>query len=212
MNDINNDNKIIKPYIVGIGCKALTGKDTFIDMLNDELTSLNYFCLKYSLANPLKEELNEFLLNNFNISAFTQNSAEKEIVRGIMVEVGKTHRKLTAGRHFTRMADFVREMNSFVDFFLVPDIRFAEYGDDEVDWLKKNNGYFIYLDRILDDGSIVQPANDTERINSRNIIKKYRDYYHYYLWNSFSNDFYKNQGKNLVKRTAQDILKYFNLI
>lgn len=212
--NITMNNK--KPYIIGCGCIARTGKDTFMDMLKKELERMRFSCMKYSLANPLKDEVNSFLINYFNISAYTQDDKEKDIIRDILVVVGKAHRRQSKGRYFTYIADsFIKQQQTVPDFVLIPDIRYAESeysGTDEVDWLIENNGYFVLLDRLLDDGSYVVPINSDEKRNSERIKVVYEDYYHYHVWKTFSNPQNIEEGNVLVRNVAADILRYFRVV
>lgn len=124
---------------------------------------------KRSLAIPLKEECDKFLKKIFNISAFTEDDIEKNIIRPILVAVGKAHRVQTQGQYFTEaLVEWVRsqEFGIDLDFVVVPDVRYAtEYANDELQFFKSLNSFIINVE-ILVDGKILPPANFDEENNS----------------------------------------------
>ena len=158
--------------IIGIGGNATSGKDSLYDCLNKILEKHKIETDRIALADPLKTEINDFTKNHYGISAFTKNPKEKDIIRPLMVVHGKIKRMMTNGRYFTEIAS-PRVESNYNDGILsiCSDIRYMSYEEDEVSWLRKNNGVLIFVERINSDGSIVPPANNDETINNEKIKK-----------------------------------------
>jgi len=172
---------------IGIGGVARSGKDTLSRLLARELESLGNSCSILSLADPLKQELDDFCYENFGITATTDKTEEKLIIRDLLVGYGAAKRKLTEGRYFTEEADR-RMLHSKRDVVIIPDMRYDEYEKDEVHWLKQEHGgVLIHLSRFefdvieeLEDGnwtglngrSFVKPANAHEEANDPRLSEK----------------------------------------
>ena len=170
----------MKKLIIGIGGVARSGKDTFAKLLESELRSLKYSCKFLALAEPLKQDVDDFCWNNFGISAFTDKTEEKHIIRDLMVGFGSGKRKISEGKYFTRLAESKID-TCFSDIVIVTDIRFDEFEEDEVFWLKeKMNGVLTHVSRFdfavveenkegemkgLNKRTFIEPANDHERSN-----------------------------------------------
>ena len=72
---------MIFPNIVGVAGYARTGKDTFGGILVEELGKIGLRAKKLSLAYELKSDLDCFLSDKFGISAFTEDTKEKNFIR-----------------------------------------------------------------------------------------------------------------------------------
>jgi len=197
--------KRMQTNIIAIGCAARVGKDSLAKILEKKLKSHGFSVIRYSLATPLKQECDEFLLKNFHISAFTENDYEKDIIRPILVAVGGAHRKQTEGTYFTKLASKFIEDNPN-NFCIIPDLRYAFFPDDEITWLKRNNGMFIYLDRKDKFGNLTPPANKDEEENS---IKLSQLADIRFEWNDFCED--KKYAEAQTEGLDREILEYFDL-
>jgi hypothetical protein len=152
------DKKIKK--IIGIAGNALVGKDTLCDSMLKILKANNIDCVRKSIAgDKVRADLKDFCVNNFQIDPESCSPFEKSLIRPLMVEYGRIQRKITNGRYF---------IDSFIDeesVVIVPDIRYCEYTNDELFWIKEEKkGYLIFLER---DG--ILPANKYEEINNEKI-------------------------------------------
>ena len=78
--------------IIGISGYARTGKDTFGISLQRILKTYKINCELIAFANVLKEDLDGFLLDKFNISAFTKKDEEKFLIRPMLVAYGESKR------------------------------------------------------------------------------------------------------------------------
>jgi hypothetical protein len=159
--------------MIGISGAARSGKDTLCRSLIREFQKINKQAVRKSLAGDIiKNDLNILTQSKLNLNCFTENTKEKELLRPLMVEYGKLMRNKTEGRYFTN--NFLPESNKIN---IIPDIRYAEYENDEIYWLKDEmNGFLIFLER---EG--IDSANETEEENNKKIKIKS----HLYLkWDS----------------------------
>lgn len=151
---------------IGIAGAARSGKDTLCKGLISYFNSLNIQATRRSIAgDTVKSDLKDLLSEKFNINSFTEDFDEKESIRPLLVEYGKLQRLKSKGRYFIEKFEFTPE---YVN--IIPDIRYVEYPEDEVNWLKNQvNGLLIFIRR-----KGVFDANDTEKVNNK-IIKNYAD-------------------------------------
>lgn len=156
--------------VIGISAHAArSGKDTFAKCLQIILLEKGYKVAIRSLASPLKVSLEKFVMENFSIDINNCTDEEKNLIRPLLVAYGGAKRKQTKGRFWTNLmqAEISNLKQKGYDYVIIPDIRYSEYGGDEVDWLKKeNSGSLFYLKLQKEDGSYVEPPNDDEARNS----------------------------------------------
>ena len=179
--------KKIKP--VGIGGVARAGKDTLFKLLERNLENV-IPVKRIALADELKSELDPFLIEKFGISAFTSNTEEKERIRPLLVAYAKIKRTASQGTYWTSKIDSkVKECISSGVLPIITDIRYFEYQDDEVSWLRSFDGILIHLTRIDKNGHFILPANSEEEANDPKINKAAELCV---VWNSSSNDLFKD--------------------
>jgi hypothetical protein len=152
---------------IGIAGAARSGKDTLCRALIRQLKEHKMDSIRKSIAgDAVKADLKNLLLDKFSINSFTENSEQKEFMRPLLVEYGKMQRNKTKGRYF--IDGFIPESNVVN---ILPDIRYVEYPEDEVYWLKNEvKGLLIFIKR-----QGIEDANDTEKVNNR-IISSMADY------------------------------------
>jgi hypothetical protein len=152
---------------IGIAGAARAGKDTLCRALIRQLKEHKMDAVRKSIAgDAVKTDLKHLLLEKFNLNSFTENSEQKEFMRPLLVEYGKMQRNKTQGRYF--VDGFVPETDVVN---ILPDIRYVEYPEDEVYWLKNEvKGLLIFIKR-----QNIEDANDTEKVNNR-IISNMADY------------------------------------
>jgi len=152
---------------IGIAGAARAGKDTLCRALIREFARIKMDAVRKSIAgDQVKSDLFDVLMDHFNLDSFTENSEEKEFMRPLLVEYGKMQRKKTEGRYFIdRFEPKLNVVN------ILPDIRYVEYPNDEVYWLKNEaKGLLIFVER-----KGIYDANDTEKVNNT-IIRNLADY------------------------------------
>lgn len=187
----------MKTKVIGISGVARAGKDTFASILINELNALGKTVDKFAFADALKQDCDSFCKEKLGISAFTQKTEEKLLIRPLLVWYGDAKRKQTNGRYWVDIIDKqVRASNA--DFCIVTDVRYDFYPKDEINWVKGEcDGVVVHVSRYSWDGLwevadnkirtmphtilpdskfrhkvFVQPANDHERENDPKVKAK----------------------------------------
>ncbi len=146
--------------ILGVSGVAGAGKDTFCNLLGGILGPI----YRHSLADKLKWELYPFLVANVGISPFTENREDKTLIRDFLVTYARIKRFQTKGKYFTRLIEKDVLASAGLGLVVIPDIRYDQYEEDEVHWLKGLGGKLVHITRIDGMGNI-QPANQDEAVN-----------------------------------------------
>lgn len=130
--------------LIGISGLARSGKDSFFELSKPLLKSKSFKFKRYAFADALKEECDSFLIKNTGISAFTENSKEKEIIRPLLVVYG-THirRKMDKNCWISKIENRVKDSISSKEFVFITDVRFK----NEIDWVHKLGGVSIHVSR-----------------------------------------------------------------
>lgn len=160
----------LSPFCIGICGVARSGKDTMVKCIESLFPQLQ--CSQIALAQPLKEDMDGFLKARFGISAYTNNPEEKAIIRPLLVEYGRLKRTITKGAYFTNLAQQkVNDcwLNNKIP--IISDIRYAQYENDEAQFIKRNNGFLIHVTRINENGQEVKAPNKDERENNPKLKK-----------------------------------------
>ena len=96
------------------------------------------------------------------ISSFTQDDEEKKIIRPFLVFWGtEIRRKLTPNIWVDKVSNSLKDN----EVAIITDLRF----ENELEWVKQNDGKIIYISRIGEDGKIIPPANSYEEVNNVSI-------------------------------------------
>lgn len=179
----------INKNIIAIGGNARSGKDTLGKNLVYILKEYGINAKTYSFANQLKQETDEFLQKTLGISAFTENDDEKSIIRPFLVFWGTEVRRKNDDLVWVKQLEDSLLPNEVA---IITDLRFP----NELKWVRDNEGQVIFLSRILEDGSLVTPANDYELKNN---IKISEEADNNFTWFSSDND-------DLLKSLANEVL------
>jgi hypothetical protein len=190
---------------IGIAGVARSGKDS-LALEIETLIKLHKVQEVYrtSLAQPLKEDCKDFISQYLGLNVFTDNNEEKAIFREFLVWYGKVKRQQTEGKYWTDLLD--QRVEKFQpDVCIVPDIRYQQYEQDEVSWLKaKPNNILIHLQRVAINGEIVPPANMDETIND-SIIQNSADYK--ILWPTFTDENKQENMKEFAEKAFNTVIK-----
>lgn len=161
--------------MIGISGIAGAGKDLFCKLLLKEIQGT-----RIALADPLKEETRGFILQKYAIDILNCSLEDKNKVRNLLVFYGGIKRYETKGQYWTDKAQ--KKVDACKGVPVVTDIRYAEYENDEVNWVKgKNKGILIHLRKYCEietmDSSQVKriyfdPPNEDERRNDPKLIEK----------------------------------------
>lgn len=159
---------------IGVGGLARTGKNLFCDIATKQLMD-NYGlrAKTYALAYALKKECEPFVKEKLGLDVFSEKTEDKNIFRPMLVWYADVKRKQTKGRHWLELLEkhieidtnLEKDSGKPVDVVLISDIRFAEYGNDEVHWIKNElNGKLIHLSKYTwgfpTDGRYIKVIND----------------------------------------------------
>ena len=167
--------------IIGISGVAGCGKDTFYSLLSQSLP-----CSKFSLADELKKEVQQWCRMHYGIDSVTCSREEKELIREFLVYHGTAKRRASEGRHWIdKLNDSIINDKSG-NYKIITDIRYDEYENDEVSWLKNElNGILIHVSMYSESGAFTPrigewdtprnfkpPANKEESRNDPKIKEK----------------------------------------
>ncbi len=141
-----------KPIVIGVSGMARAGKDTFVKIARKILKENGYTSDKLAFADALKSDIDEWLIEKYGISAWTDNTEEKNIIRSFLVAHGCGKRIQTQGKYWIDKID--DKIRSFIysasypqntiskHVIFISDCRFP----NEVDWVhNKWNGWLIHL-------------------------------------------------------------------
>ena len=147
----------LEKKIIGVGGNARSGKDTLASNLVSILAELNIKAEKVSFANALRQSVDDFLLRELGISAFTEDKKEKDIIRPFLV---------FWGTDIMRRRDedvWVKKLQSSLkenQVNIISDLRFT----NELDWIQNNNGVSVMLSRPN-----ANPANKYEEEENKKL-------------------------------------------
>ena len=143
----------MKPKIIAISGLAGDGKDSVCKILKNYFTKHSGYKFKrIALADQLKVECYETCMDLFRIDPINCGRVEKEKIRDFLVFYGKIMRSKSKGTHWTSEAlKRIEKVNSGNDIFCIPDIRYAFYPYDECQWIKKNEGVHIHVQKFTID-------------------------------------------------------------
>ena len=163
--------------VIGLSGVAGCGKDTFFNVLSEGMS-----VKRVSLADSLKEEVNDWTLRHYGIDAIACSREDKEKIRSFLVYHAGMKRDRSNGSHWIELAS-KRITKNHPDYTtVITDIRFDEYENDEVSWLQNElGGKLVHLklwQGVSDSNEGVQhrkykePANDAEAENDPKLIAK----------------------------------------
>ena len=143
--------------LIGISGYARSGKDTFGISLQRILKTYKINCELDAFANVLKKDLDPFLLDKFNISAFTKDDSEKFLIRPMLVAYGESKRNQNPNYWIEQIKE--KSKNKLT---IITDVRY----ENEAKWIIDDGGFLIHLNRQKSDGSYVDAPNPQEAQNN----------------------------------------------
>lgn len=162
---MNTDN-----LYIGIAGFARSGKDSLAKALRLALGKRGIISVRVALADDLKRDIKDFIYSKLGIDVFTASGKDKELIRPLLVEYGRAKRIQTNGKYWTSRLDSIVDATDIPDgsAVIIPDIRYAEYQEDELGWLTSKKRYlFIHIQR---EG--IQPPNKDEEANNDTLRAK----------------------------------------
>ena len=146
--------------VIAISGLAQAGKDTFCRLLINKFEKRGIKAERFALADELKEKINPFLVQNFNINIFDCTIQQKELVRPLLVTFGKIKRIQSEGKYWTNLLQN-QIMESKATVAIITDVRYDEYSEDEIFWSKnKMKAPLVYISR-----NGIKPPNKEEMEN-----------------------------------------------
>lgn len=170
----------MKKIFIGISGTARSGKDTFCAIAKKQLENRGLSVKKMALADELKHDLRDFIYEKMGMDVYTQITSEKDIIRPLLVGYGDSMRKRTQGRYWIeKVNQRIKEDDS--DVIIVTDVRFDEFENDEINWMKNElDGTVIHVSKynviykVTGESvkSFTPPANDHEARNDPRLKEK----------------------------------------
>lgn len=188
--------------MIGISGLARSGKDTLANNFSEiifEDWGLNVKI--FSFADEIKKQADNFIKNNYKLSAFSEDTQEKEIIRDFLVCHGETMKKIYGN---TIWADIVIKKIKETDgkfFPIITDVRF----DFEAKRVKEVDGQVVHIQKIGN-----KPPNDIEAKNDP-LVKEESDLSH--CWGVYEPDQMKlckdhaNLLWQMLKETHEELWK-----
>jgi len=170
----------MKQKIIGLTGFARSGKDSFYKIASEILKEeYNLKSMRYALADALKADTKNFIYDKVGLDVYTDNPDEKSIFRPLLVAYGKCKRVQSKGTYWTSLLQNKIELDTESDVVFVTDIRYAEYEQDEVQWIKNvMGGDLIHITKYEEDGFggklYIKPPNDDEAKNDP-VIRSHAD-------------------------------------
>lgn len=171
--------------IIGLSGYAGCGKDLFFNLFREEVHKLNKSSVaRVALADPLKEEVRDTLLQIKGIDPTCCSRDQKDSIRDTLVFYGLQKRAETKGRYWINKATRrIDELSEKFDFICVTDVRFNRFIRDEVPWIREElEGKLLVIKQFVYEPDLTQvntiyqkPPNNVEEINMLN-VEKYADY------------------------------------
>jgi len=167
--------------IIGLSGLAGSGKDSFFQILSEKMG-----CSRISLGDSLKSHIKEECIKKYNIDPTSCSRDEKEIIRPFLVSWARKKREESGGRFWINSVE--GEINKIISQkknVVITDIRYTEYLNDELYWLKRELGgilvhislYEWYTD--VDEGAKVkmflEAPNEDEKRNDP-VLRENADY------------------------------------
>jgi len=150
-----NSTNRFKHKIIGISGNARSGKDTLGRNMVSILSDSGIKAKTFSFAHELKKSVDGFLIEQLGISAFTEDSDEKKIIRPFLVNWGTEIMRKKDSEHWIKS---IEKKLSEDCVNIITDVRF----ENELDWVKEKDGLSVFLSR---EG--VSPANSYEEENNK---------------------------------------------
>ena len=159
--------------MIGISGIAGSGKDLFCRLLLKEIKGQ-----RMALADELKEEVRGFILFKHGIDVVNCSTESKNKVRDLLVFYGSLKRFQSKGSYWTNIVQ--NKINNCPSNPVITDIRYAEFENDEVDWLKgKNKGILVHIRKYWETEGLFEmqrhyfePPNEDEKTNDPKLRSK----------------------------------------
>ncbi len=157
--------------IIGIAGLAGDGKDSVCNILESFFKKNSGFTFRrVALAVELKLDSKHAIIDILGIDPTNCPREDKEKIRPFLVFYGKLMRLKTKGQYWTNILD--KKFSAYYsnkNIFCVPDVRYVEYPDDEVQWVKKNSGVLIHVKKYTMTESLFPQKVYTTPVNKEEL-------------------------------------------
>lgn len=146
--------------LIGIAGNARVGKDTTGEVFESSLNAIGIKTQRLSFAAELRKSVDDFLLRETGISAFTKDEKEKKLIRPFLVCWGtEIMRRIDPDVWIKKLSDACDD--SAVN--IITDLRFS----NELEWIQSQDSITLLLKR-----QGVDPANIYEKENNAILSQK----------------------------------------
>jgi hypothetical protein len=145
--------------MIGIGGLARSGKDTLAINLAEIIEEDWKMDVQiFSFADALKEKINPFITKEFGISAFSEDTEDKKIIRPMLVAYGESMKtKYGQDVWYSELSNNIEQaLHDDRIFPIISDVRF----DFEARLIQDNGGQVIHITK---QGN--EPPNEIEALN-----------------------------------------------
>jgi hypothetical protein len=111
------------PTIIGFGSTARVGKDVAARII-DNRNGLDNRVRRVAFADFVKEDLNNFCIKHYSISAYTEKAEEKQIIRPLLIGHGNAMRALNPDYWIDRAFEHIDFDSPELDYIIFTDVRF----------------------------------------------------------------------------------------
>jgi hypothetical protein len=182
--------------VIGLCGSARSGKDTFCRYAKEFLGKKKVGAARAAFADEVKKDLDNLCRNKIGISAFTEDSKEKEMIRPLLVAYGTNIMRGMDNEWWIKKLEKNLGVHQYMNLIpIVTDVRYP----NEVKWIQEEcNGVIIHITR-----KGFRPANEEEKKNNP-IIKKMADYRT--VWPTFGDDNIDSADR-FVRRVMNKVYK-----
>ena len=193
--------------MIGISGIAASGKDLFCRLLLKEIKGQ-----RIALADQLKEEIKPYIISKYGIDVTNCSTESKNKVRDFLVFYGGLKRFQTDGKYWTDAAQ--KKVDACKSTPIVTDIRYDDYKNDEVSWVKsKNKGILIHIRKYWEVEDLFEmqrhyfdPPNEDEKRNDPSLRSK-ADYH--IEWPHIENQTTK-EIEDTLRPFAKEFAEWYN--
>jgi len=166
-----------KPLYIGLSGVAGSGKDTFFSFLKSTLQSNLKRIKRYSFGDCLKQELNPWTTENYDIDSLDCSRDEKDFIRPLLIAHAAIKREMTKGQHWINcVEEQIKNDPEDYDVICLTDVRYNFYENDECAWVKEKGGIIVHISRFLSDKDcFLEPKNPEEKAHDP-LVKNCADY------------------------------------
>ena len=160
--------------IIGISGVAGVGKDTLYSIISSKIN-----CKRFSLGDELKKEVRGWCKEHYLIDPLNCYRYEKETIRDFLVFHASYMRSKTSGRYWIeKISNTIKNDNNKNK--IITDIRYDDYENDEVSWLKDElDGVLVHVSQYRMEPRLnvwkkiyKEPANSEESRNEPKLRRR----------------------------------------